>query len=367
MTTNPLFLAIGTGLILTLHIALTSEARPGAAGADQRTRYTKEVTPAFASEPAGAVNTTNPFPRTRLTLRQGQWIINGRPTHAGSAAEGLLLNVRMVNAVFEDRHKPDFDPEATTDRFIARIPDYAGSGVNAFTLGLQGGMPGYEGALNSAFDPDGSLRPTYLGRVDRVIRACDQHGVAVILGLFYQRQSGILQDEAAVRRGVANATRWVRDRGFANVLVEIANEYPHGGFRHEVIRDPKGQASLIRLAKEIAPGLLVSASGYGDGAIHPEVAEAVDFLLPHWNGTKVGQIPPRLTALKRFGKPIVCNEDDKTGAEAVAALRASVENGASYGLMLKDHNQTFPFRFDGPEDDRVFYTQLQAQTTVKRP
>ena len=84
---------------------------------------------------------------------------------------------------------------------------------------------------------------------------------------------------------MVNTARWVRERGFGNVLLEIANEYPHRGFVHAVIREPKGQASLIRLAKQTAPGLLVSASGYGDGHIHKEVAEAADFLLPHWNGT----------------------------------------------------------------------------------
>jgi hypothetical protein len=187
----------------------------------------------------------------------------------------------------------------------------------------------------------------------------------VILGLFYQRQSAVLRDEAAVRAGVVNAGRWVQERGFANVLIEIANEYPHRGFVHPLIRDPKGQAGLIRLAKATAPGLLVSASGYGDGAVHPEVAEAADFLLPHWNGTKVGQIPARIGALRRFGKAVVCNEDDKTGGDAVAALRACVENGASYGLMLQERNQTFPFRFDGPADDPVFYAALRAQTTPR--
>lgn len=302
--------------------------------------------------------------RTRLALRDGRWLINDRPTNPGSAAEGLLMNVRMVNAVFEDRHKPDFDPEANTDRFIAHLPAYAASGVNAFTLCLQGGMPGYEGALNSAFEPDGSLRPGYLGRVERVVRACDRHGMAVILGLYYQRQSRVLKDDQAIRAGIVNAIRWVRERGFQNVLIEIANEYPHGGFVHALIRDPTGQASLIRLAKETAPDLLVSASGYGDGQVHRAVAEAADFLLPHWNGTTVDQIPARIAALRQFGKPVVCNEDDKTGAEAVAALRACVEHGASYGLMLKDRNQTLPFRFEGPADDPTFYAELRRLTTA---
>lgn len=72
----------------------------------------------------------------------------------------------MVNAVFEDANdttRPEgFDPDANADAFIAQIPDYVAGGVRAFTIGLQGGMPGYEGAVNSAFNPDGSLRGAYL-------------------------------------------------------------------------------------------------------------------------------------------------------------------------------------------------------------
>jgi hypothetical protein len=302
---------------------------------------------------------------TTVTLKDGRWLINGRLTNPGSATEGLLMNARMVNAIFEDRAKPDFDPEANSDRFIARVADYAAHGVNAFTLCLQGGMPGYEGAVNSAFEPDGGLRERYMKRAARVIRACDRQGMAVILGLYYQRQSGILKDEQALRAGVVNTMRWVRDNGFQNVVIEIANEYPHNGFAHALIRDPKGQASLIQLAKVTAPGILVSASGYGDGRIHAEVAEVSDFLLPHWNGTKVEQIAARVAELKKFGKPIVCNEDDKTGETAAAAMRATIAAGAGYGLMLKKHNQTFPFHFDGASDDPVYYAALKSATRGK--
>jgi hypothetical protein len=303
-------------------------------------------------------------PRTQVSLDRGRWQINGQVTNPGSATEGLLMNVRMVNSVFEDRGKPDFDPAANTDRFIARIGDYAAQGVNAFTVCLQGGMPGYEGAVNSAFSPDGGLREEYLQRVQRIINACDQRHMVVILGLFYQRQSRILKDDQALRAGVVNAVHWVNDRGFKNVLIEIANEYPHEGFAHALIRDPRGQAGLIRLAKETAPNLLVSASGYGDGKIDVEVAEAADFLLPHWNSLPVKEIPARLDVLKRFGKPIVCNEDDKSGVNAVAAMRATIAGGAGYGLMLEKHNQWVPFPFDGAADDPIYYAALKEATSA---
>jgi CubicO group peptidase (beta-lactamase class C family) len=304
---------------------------------------------------------------TKVSISQGRWLINGQPTNPNSAAEGLLMNVRMVNATFEDAsgQKPEFDATANAEQFIANINDHAAHGVNAFTLCLQGGMPGYEGAVNSAFAADGSLRAEYINRVERVIRACDKQGIVVILGCYYQRQSKLLRDEAAIRSGLVNVAKWIQSCGFQNVVLEVANEYPHDGFVHRVIRDPVGQASLIRLVKETAPDLLVTASGYGDGRIHAEVAEAADFLTPHWNGTNVGDIPTRVDDLRKYGKPIVCNEDDRVGEQAVAALHATVTSGAGYGLMLKDHNQTYPFHFDGAADDEIFYAALRSITTGK--
>jgi hypothetical protein len=308
--------------------------------------------------------------KTQVSLEGGRWLINGKLTNPGSAAEGLLMNVRMVNATFEDRNPATrpagFDADANTEEFVAKIAEYAAQGVNAFTLCLQGGMPGYEGAVNSAFESDGSLRADYLRRMERVIEACDEQDVAVILGCYYQRQSKILKDEAALKAGLTNVARWIQEKGWKHVLVEVANEYPHGGFAHLVIREPKGQAGLLRYFKEAAPGVLVTASGYGRGKIDAEVAEACDFLTPHWNGTRVEDIPQRLETLKRFGKPIVVNEDDKTGAQAVAALEATVAGGAGYGLMLKDHNQTTPFRFDGAADDPVFYAALKRATSLRQ-
>ncbi|MDX1930097.1 MAG: serine hydrolase domain-containing protein [Pirellulaceae bacterium] len=302
---------------------------------------------------------------THVAIEGTRWLINGHLVNAGTACEGLLMNVRMVNATFEDRGKADFDAERNTERFMAKIGDYVAHGVNAFTLCLQGGMPGYERADNSAFLPDGSLRPDYLARVDRVIRACDQHGLVVILGLYYQRQSKVLRDETAVRAGIVNAMHWIAKQGYRNVVVEVANEYPHKGFVHEIIRQPAGQASLLKLAKQTLPTVLLTASGYGDGNVDAEVAAACDFLTPHWNSTSVSEIPQRTELLKKFGKPIVCNEDDKTGEKAIAAMQATIKSGAGYGLMLKEHNQFFPFHFDGAADAPEYYQALRTATLKK--
>ncbi|MBP7141939.1 MAG: hypothetical protein KBA71_08530 [Opitutaceae bacterium] len=302
---------------------------------------------------------------TDISLKDGRWFINGRVTNPDSAAEGLLMNVRMVNATFEDLGRPDFDAEANTNAFLAHLSEYSASGVNAFTFCLQGGNPEYEGAINSAFAADGSLRTGYMRRIEQVIRACDDQGIAVILSYFYQRQIKRLENEAAIRAGVENATRWIVEHGFKHVLVEVANEHAHGGFKTApVIQTASGQANLLRLVKHIAPHLLVTASGYSSGRVSTVVADACDFLSPHWNLAKLEDIPSRIEMLRRFGKPLVCNEAlRQTDRELLAALRTSVAHGCSYGLMAKDINQTYPFRFLGIADSPAFYAALHELTS----
>lgn len=302
---------------------------------------------------------------TAVSIVDGRWHLNGKVTYAGARAEGLLMNVRMVNAVFEDRARPDFDAEANADAFIRQIPDYVGHGVRAFTLCLQGGMPGYEGAVNSAFQADGTLRDGYMNRVRRVIEACDRHGAAVILGCYYQRQDQILKDEAAVRAGVVNAARWIATNRFTNVVLEIANEFGHRGFDHPSLKTSAGIAELITLAKRTAPGLLVSASSGGDTRLPDDVIRASDFLLIHLNNRRLDDatIPERLAALKKSGRPVVCNEDAKDGADGATIAELCVANGVSWGYMGEKVNQHFPFKFRGAADDPPVYTALKRLTT----
>jgi hypothetical protein len=308
-------------------------------------------------------------PQTTVKLRSGFWELNGKRTYAGSEAEGLLLNVRMVNATFEDRNPAtcpkDFDPEKNTARFIDKLPDYVAHGVSAFTLSLQGGSPGYKGALNSAYERDGSLRPEYMARVARAIEACDRAGAAVILSCFYQEQDQVLENAGAVRRAVENTVDWLRARGYSNVILEIANEHPHPGFNHELIRDPDGVAGLVRFAREAAPGLLVSASGLGNGRLDHTVQSAASFILLHFNDTPVDAIQARVAAARKISKAIVCNEDRKTGAEGARALEAAVNAFASWGYMNRERNQCHPFRFEGAADDPVVYAKMKELTTPR--
>ncbi|MEM1135952.1 MAG: hypothetical protein AAGI07_08930 [Bacteroidota bacterium] len=293
-----------------------------------------------------------------MEILNGLWAINGELTNLGSSAEGLLLNVRMVNVTFEDLLVTDFDPEVNTESFLAKIADYKKLGINAFTLNLQGGSPGYEGAINSAYSPDGKLKTKYLHRVADVIRICDVQGIVIILGCLYQRQDQVLRDNTAVFQAIKNTASWIKKQQFGNVILEIANEFPHQGFDHEVIRNEDTLVELIQLAKSTHPDLLVSVSGLGNGSLSPKIIEASDFILIHFNNISVQKYEDRINQLMYFHKPIVCNEDDKIGEEGVKALTVAVKNKCSWGYMNKEVNQYIPLEFKGIADDSLVYSKI---------
>jgi hypothetical protein len=125
--------------------------------------------PHAASAPSG----------TTVSIRGGDFLINGRPTFEGRQwrgyrIEGLLPNARMVQGVFDDLNPetrgrwayPDtqrWDADRNTSEFVAAMTAWRAHGLLAFTLNLQGGSPeGYSRAQpwhNSAFDADGTMRP----------------------------------------------------------------------------------------------------------------------------------------------------------------------------------------------------------------
>jgi hypothetical protein len=304
--------------------------------------------------------------KLNISLIDNRWHLDGSITYPGAAAEGLLMNVRMVNATFEDRNRSDIDSDEIMNRFITRIPDYLGHGIRAFTLCLQGGYPNYEGALNSAYLADGTLREDYLARIERVIRACDVQGIAVILCCYYGRQDQILTDEKALRNGVVQAVRWIQWRGFTNVLFEVANEFGHESYTHTMLKDPSGIAELIYLAKETAPELLVSSSRQGHRGLAPEVCRASDYVLVHFNQIPLERMPDLIAEAHQYGRPVMCNEDRKTGEEGARAAQICVANRCSWGLMAREVNQYDPpFRFEGYTDDPAVYDALKLLTTAR--
>jgi hypothetical protein len=163
---------------------------------------------------------------TEISIDGEAFRINGEPTYKGRSwrghkIEGLLLNARLVQGIFDDRNTntvklwayPDtgkWDAERNTREFLQAMPEWRRRGLLAFTINFQGGSPqGYSRDQpwhNSAFEADGSLQADYTSRLERIIDRADTLGMVVILGYFYFGQDERLTDEAAVVRATDNAT-----------------------------------------------------------------------------------------------------------------------------------------------------------------
>jgi hypothetical protein len=272
-----------------------------------------------------------------VAIDRDRFLINGRPTYEGRIwrrmrIEGLLMNSRMVQGIFDDLNPatrarwayPDtnqWDAERNTREFIAAMPEWRRHGLLSFTINLQGGNPqGYSQDQpwhNSAFEADGTLRADYLGRFERILDRADTLGMVPIVGYFYFGQDQRLDNDAAVRRAVQEASRWLLRNGYRNILVEIANECDNRRYEQPLIQAPRVH-ELIELAQSIAIDgrrLPVSASFNGGSIPTANVVGIADYLLLHGNGVhepaRIERIVTETRAVRGYRTmPILFNEDD---------------------------------------------------------
>lgn len=288
---------------------------------------------------------------TEVAIDGDRWLIGGAPTNAGSPAEGLILNARMVQATFEDLNPdtvgnwsyPDgtpFDPERQTQEFIDMIPVYAEHGLNAVTMSLQGGRPmaGRQTWINSAFEPDGGLRDSYMTRVGRVIEALDDHGMVALLSYFYFGQDQRLEDEAAIIRATEEATGWVVAQGYTNVLIEVVNEAGHRNYDHDVFSAERAY-ELVQVVQRVGGDAVMVSTSLGGGHIPPaRLVEVSDYHLLHGNNQNASRVAAMVDELRAMdaygGEPIVFNEDSVD----LDNMRSAVERGASWGYYDQGAN-----------------------------
>ncbi len=337
-------------------------------------------------------------PRTIVDIKDGQFYINGRLTYEGRtweghSIEGLLMNSRMVQGIFDDlnpdtRSKfiyPDtqkWDPDRNTDEFVAAMPLWHSYGLNSFTLNLQGGSPtGYGNSswVNSAFDKKGNLRKDYVKRLERILDKADELHMVVMLGYFYFGQDQNLTDEKAVINAVDNATDWIFKKGYRNVLIEINNECNIDKYDYEILKPRRISELIERVKRKQKDGyrLLVSTS-YGGGAVpQPNVVRIADYVLLHGNGIKDPAKITELVAKTRnvsgyYGQPIVFNEDDhfdfdKAENNFVNAVKANASWGY-FDYRMKDEGfaegyQSIPADWGiNSERKRGFFNKLKEIT-----
>lgn len=315
-----------------------------------------------------SANKESEIQRTIVEIRGNQFLINEEVTYKGrfwmgNKIEGLLLNSRMVQGIFDDYNEetrtkwkyPDsqkWDPDRNTSEFVDAMVDWRSHGLLAFTLNLQGGSPmgyGNQGWYNSSYTEKGELRSEYIDRLTKILDKADEIGMVVILGYFYFGQDQNLENEDAVITATRNITNWILDKGYKNILVEINNECDVDAYDHEILM-PQRVHELIELVKSMEREgyRLLTSTSFGGNAIPTlNVVEVSDFILIHGNGvddpariTEMIQQTRDLAAYKEM--PVLFNEDDhyefdKESNNMVAAIRSY----ASWGF--------FDFRRDGEQ------------------
>jgi hypothetical protein len=338
-------------------------------------------TVAMLVSPGDSFAWQSPQRQTQVAIVGDAFHINGRPTYEGRTwnghkVEGLLLNARMVQGIFDDLNPetrsrwayPDtgtWDADRNTREFVAAMPAWRDKGLLCAVVNLQGGSPeGYSRNQpwhNSAIRADGTLREDYLKRLADIIERADELGMVIMLGIFYFGQDERLDDDEAVKRAVVNTVDWIADRGYTNVLLEIANECDNGKYDRAIIKAPRVH-ELIQLAQQRAAQrrhpLPVSVSYNGGSIPGSEVVRVADFVLLHGNGVRdpnrMAEMIRTVRQMNEYSpKPIVNNEDDRPWLDAHQGwghegnnLVACVTNHVSWGY--------FDFRQQGEPFDEGF-------------
>lgn len=298
--------------------------------------------------------------KTEVSISSDKFYINGELTYSGRnwkghAIEGLLMNSRMVQGIFDDLNPetvsnweyPDtenWNADRNTDEFVRHLAEWKSYGLLSFTINLQGGSPyGYSQSqpwINSAYTESGELRPDYFKRLERILDQTDELGMVPMLGLFYFGQDENLADEAAVINAVSNVIEWLHSKDYKHVLIEVNNEC-NVRYDHPILQ-PERVHELIELvkSKEKNGFRFIVSTSYGGGAVPKEnVIRASDYILLHGNGVKdPNKIIEQVEATRKVGgytnQPIVYNEDDHFNFDQdLNNFTAAISAYASWGYF----------------------------------
>ncbi len=334
--------------------------------------------------------------KTVVSISGEKFLINGEPTYKGRVwqgyqIEGLLMNSRMVQGVFDDLNPetvdkwkyPDtqkWDAERNTSEFLKAMDEWYTKGLLAFNINFQGGSPeGYSKSQpweNNAFNPDGTLRTAYTERMERIIDKADKLGMIVNLSIFYFGQDERLRDENAVIAAVDNSIEWIKQKGYTNIILEVANECNNRAYQHAIIGQERIHELILRI-KEKAPGLPVSTSFNGNNLPPDKIVEVSDYVLLHGNGVhnplRITEMVKQVRELPSYRPmPVVFNEDDhfdfdKPSNNFVEAVKAYASWGY-FDFRMKDEGyddgfQSVPvnWRISSPRK-KAFFDKLEEIT-----
>lgn len=133
-------------------------------------------------------------------------LLDGRPF--------LVKGLRVSNALFSD---------AAVDELVANLDTFRDYGVNTISVFFMGSRFGDV----RGYRQNGTLEPVYAARMARIVEEADMRAMVVLVGCLYWGDSrakwtGWTQLEA--NAAVANTARWLAERKYTNVFLDVDNE-----------------------------------------------------------------------------------------------------------------------------------------------
>jgi hypothetical protein len=336
--------------------------------------------------------------QTTVAIKGDKFLINGKPTYQGRSwnghpIEGLLMNARMVQGIFDDTNPKTMDqwkyPETqkwdanrNTNEFIKAMDDWYSKGLLAFTINLQGGSPqgyGNRGWINTAIDRQGELKANYMDRLEKILNRANEKGMVVILGMYYFGQDQFVENEAAVIKGVDNVIDWLFSKKYRNVIIEINNECDINEYDHDILKQERVHELISRVRSTEKNGYrFLAGTSYSGGQIPTEnVVNSSDFILIHANGvedpSRISEMVNKTKAIKGYKPmPILFNEDDhfsfnKSSNNFVEAVKAYTSWGY-FDYRMKDEGfdegyQSVPVNWSISSDRKKgFFNKLEEIT-----
>ena len=198
------------------------------------------------TELAGQRSISDPATANIFTVKGQHTFLNGK--------EFMCIGLRCSNALMSDE---------TTEDLIDHLDLYQRYGVNTISVFFMGSRFGDV----QGYRRDGSIHPIYAKRMAKIIEACDDRGMVVLVGCLYWGNSKGKYEEWTSNEAslaIANTISWLSDHQYRNVFVDPDNEamaQRSKGFKIE---------ELIAVAKDIDSTIVV---GFNAKSVPPAQAD----------------------------------------------------------------------------------------------
>jgi len=287
---------------------------------------------------------------SRISIDKDKFMLDNKFINLNSTAEGILLNSRMVQGIsdgfdkFPYKDTKIWNTTRNNNEFVKNMSVWKSKGLNAFTIGLQGGGPNSQTQTqkNSAFNLDGSLKIDYMNRLKNILAESNRLDMVVIVSLFYKSQVKIFSGYPVVLAATLNVIHWIQNNNFTNVIIEPANECEFSEFKSVGLGCDQHIVDLITLIQlyKIPSGNSYKGSGHVPS---DKIINASQVIFLHGNSMKLDsdykkQVDSVRKSKSYRGQPIVYNE----ASTDYKKLSWCVKNGVGFGYYDQSGFQTPP-------------------------